>query len=149
MKQQLSDGMRFLLALLRDRPDPLIWQRGAGGLHCAFFGRMPAIPGVPVATVVALHARGLIAPADGQEGRDIWHMTLTATGSKEAAKEPLAYDYAAEFAAWQERQEERRRPRDACLEAQDRREVEAARGPQRPEQRLTAPRCMRGTGQVG
>lgn len=80
--RSLSSQMLFTLALFRDRPDELIWQRD-GWMRC-FFGLVPFIQ-VPMTTVKALAMRGLIIRKPGEPDGDTWIMVLSDAG-KDAAR---------------------------------------------------------------
>lgn len=92
MPTALTFRMLFTLAMFRDRPDEMIWQVEGGWLPC-FFPLVPFVR-VPLGTVKALAARGLIIDKLGQPRiRDSRVMVLSDAGAAVAASLPVAYDH--------------------------------------------------------
>lgn len=83
----LSGRMRYLLHVMSARADRLVWQREE--CPSAYFPVAPWIVGVPLRSVKALYARGLIEPCPTTSRlADRWEMVLTATGHEAALDEP-------------------------------------------------------------
>jgi hypothetical protein len=86
--------MQFALAMFRDRPDEMVWQRD-GWMQC-YFPLVPFVQ-VPVVTVRSLVNRRLI------EEKEPGLMTLSDAGRRAAVGLPKVWDHAEEVMALQAR----------------------------------------------